>query len=320
MRLPMILILALLTLTNGLSSGPLFQASDGVFIAETGHWIKGEFFDFWQQAKDPTLVFGYPITDVIPHPIMQNVTVQYFQRARFDLDATKPTGQRISLAPLGERLYNETERGDRANFSINNTACRVFPATSHNVCYAFLQFYDRHNGPVFFGQPISEVETVDGRLVQYFEHTRMEWRPERPAGQRVVLTEVGRIDFDITIGDRNLQSTYTDIPQGALTEMKVYAFAAKPLMATGGEQKVYVIVYDQFLQPIEDVQVMMTVQYPGGRNESFRPEQHTGEDGLAEAVFTVDNVHPNEVVQVQVDASIPNGPTGQTSTWFRIWW
>lgn len=315
-----LLLLTLLTLVSGFSAIPVQQSSEEIFIKETGHWIKGELYDFWQDAPDPTILFGYPITDSIPHPFKAGVTVQYFQRARFELDPSQPEGKRVTLAALGTMLYDETNRGDRANFPINNNACRSFSQTSKSVCYAFLQFYDRYEGAKYFGQPISEVETVDGRLVQYFEYARMEWRPERPSGQRVVLTEVGRIDFDISIGDPNLQSTYTDIPQGTLTEMKVYAFTARPLMPSGEQQKVYVIVYDQFLQPLKDVQVTITLKYPDGRDENFRPSNLTGEDGLAIAVFTVDNVQPNQVIQVQADASIPNGPSGQTSTWFRIWW
>lgn len=315
-----LLFLTLAVAFSGLSAVPLPQSEDGIFIKETGHWITGEFYDFWQDAPDPTLLFGFPITEAIPHPLRHDMTVQYFQRARMELDPSRPEGQRIQLASLGSWLYDETARGDLAGFPMSNAVCRVFQSTRKTVCYAFLQLYDRLEGPVYFGEPISEAEIVNGRLVQYFERARMEWRPERPVGQRVVLTEIGRLDFDITIGNPNLIDTYGDIPASALTEMEVHVFAEKPIVPTGARQKVNIIIYDQFHQPLEGAQVMVTVTYPDGRTEKFRPSRLTNAKGLATAVFNIEQVKPNQVIEVTVDASIANGPTGQSSTWFRTWW
>ncbi|NLG97240.1 MAG: hypothetical protein GX491_07765 [Chloroflexi bacterium] len=316
-----LLILALGLMISGIAAAPAQESSEGLFIEETRHWIRGEFLDFWNASHDPLLIFGYPITESMPHPIRKGITIQYFQRARMELDESLPPGQRVKLASLGLWMYDETQRGNAANFPKTSTTCRSIGKNRIDVCYAFLQFYDRNNGPLYFGEPIAEAEFVDGRLVQYFENARMEWRPEKPAGQRVVLTDIGRIDFDITIGDENLilPPAGADIPVNQLSQIQVYAFLERPLLASGQEQTAFIIVHDQFRNPIGSAQVMITVAYPDGRVEHFRPAP-TDADGLTQVRFRVDGVKPNQVVQVLVSAEIPNGPKESATTWFRIWW
>src|SRR5512147_164584 len=59
------------------------QSADVQFFPETGHNIKGDFLKFYKTAKDPKLVYGYPITEQIKSK--DGKTVQYFQRARFEI-------------------------------------------------------------------------------------------------------------------------------------------------------------------------------------------------------------------------------------------
>lgn len=61
------------------------------------------------------------------------------------------------------------------------------------MCYKLLQFYDANNGPFYFGEPISEAELRDGRIVQYFENARFEWRPNQPSDLQIGLTDLGRV-------------------------------------------------------------------------------------------------------------------------------
>jgi hypothetical protein len=97
-----------------------------------------------------------------------------------------------------------------------------------------LQFYDRHNGKAIFGEPISNVEYVNDHLVQYFEHVRLEWRNEMPANEKVVLTEIGRLSFDLKYDDPTLLKGVS-IPNVPITP-NVKAFVANPLIATGQQQ------------------------------------------------------------------------------------
>ena len=86
------------------------------------------------------------------------------------------------------------EPGGQLN--INNTSgCQLF-RTGYRVCFAFLDFYKANGGATQFGNPISPFEFHENLIVQYFEMARFEWRADRPEGQRVVITDLGRTYFD----------------------------------------------------------------------------------------------------------------------------
>ncbi len=150
--------------------------------------MRGEFLNYYQSTSDPLLLLGYPITDELIDPINGQKT-QYFQRARLDLEYEEGEDLVIRRAPLGRLIYEEGS--PPASVPINSFACKHFPKTGKNVCYAFLQFYSANNGPDAFGEPISNLEYQDGRYVQYYEYARMEWRPDSTGGQRVALTDLG---------------------------------------------------------------------------------------------------------------------------------
>jgi hypothetical protein len=318
-----LLLLATMVMVTGLSAGPGQQGDPGKLFPETGHQVTGEFLAFWNSAPEPETLFGYPITDMTDHNQKQGVKVQYFQRARMEYDPSLPKGQQVQLAPLGEWFYS-VEAGQPADFPTANGACRTIqdPAGKDRaVCYAFLQFYDRHQGDKYLGLPISNAEWLEGRLVQYFQRARMEWHPERPAGQRVTLTDLGKLDFDISNG--NIEETTVSGSIGVVPfDIEMYAFADRPLLASGQQQRIYIIVRDQYKKPLKGIQVNLTVQYPDGQVARVSSKDPTNDDGVAQASFAVENVQPNQIINVLVE-TVPNDLvkiTGSATTWFRIWW
>src|SRR5689334_14935533 len=127
------------------------QSADVLFFPETGHQVKGDFLDFYRKASDPKLLFGYPITEQMTSK--DGKTVQYFQRARFELRTDLPEGQRVQLTAVGQALYqpaNQLQLG-------NPAGCDPFP-TGYSVCFAFLDFYKANGGESQFGNPISPFE------------------------------------------------------------------------------------------------------------------------------------------------------------------
>lgn len=70
------------------------------------------------------------------------------------------------------------------------TLVRTF-ATGHRVAEPFLSFFERYGLESTFGQPVTEAFEENGRLVQYFQRARLEFRPEYPADQRVQLANLG---------------------------------------------------------------------------------------------------------------------------------
>lgn len=309
------ILLAILLLITGLSARPL-QGEDGIFFEEAGFWVRGEFYALYQTAPDPGRLFGQPVSEAMPDPQRPGILVQYFERARMDYDPTLPAGERVSLAPLGKNLLDESRKAEALDFSTNTNMCRGF-SSGHSVCFAFLQFYDSHQGAKFLGEPITSTEMVDGRLVQYFELARIEWHPDRPAGQRVVVTELGRLDYDIRIGPTTAGK---GIAAARPLSITADAFISRPAMAAGQEQQVFVVVYDQSGKPLSDVDVLITATFADGHQANYRPNSLTGENGLVSVKFTVKDVQPNEVVRVTAVAQVPGGPATTADTWFRIWW
>jgi hypothetical protein len=200
---------------------------------------------------------------------------------------------------------------------------QYFPQYGHWVRGEFLDLYNSASDPArLFGAPITGVfndPLRPGIQIQYFERARMEWRNEMPTGQKVVLTELGQIDFDHRVANPSLLRAEPS-DNVKLIEPKVYAFTAHPLMASGQKQQIYVLVRDQYDQPLPGTQVMITVVYPDGHSENRRPQAFTDADGVTQDSFIVENVEPNQVVQVNVEADISGDLKGAASTWFRIWW
>ncbi len=160
------------------------QSGDVQYFPQTGHNVRGAFLQFYRAANDSILAYGYPITEQMTST--DGKTVQYFQRARFEL-----TNTAVQLTALGRITYQAA-----SPLVINNTSgCELFP-TNYRVCYSFLDFYKNNGGAKQFGNPISPFESHDGMIVQYFEGARFEWHADRPTGQWVVLSDLGRIYFD----------------------------------------------------------------------------------------------------------------------------
>jgi len=290
------------------------QSSDSVYVSETGHWLWGDFLRTYNSVSDPLLYFGYPITDDFLDP-QTNQRVQYFQRARFDLVDTAE-GPMVQIAPLGKFLHEEG--APLADIPREGPTCRNFNS-GLTVCYAFLQFYDAYNGAAWFGEPISEVEVADGHYVQYFENIRMEWWPDNPGGQRVVISDLGRIYFDKQV--RNPELLKPSQPAsiaGKLINPVVNVFALKSLVGAGEPQTVFVIVQDQNLAPVANAQVGVTLYYPDGSKQFYRLAE-TNEFGISQFSFQVDELEVRTVVNAVAEINV-RGESALGKTWFRIWW
>ena len=285
----------------------------GLYFSDTNKTVKGEFLKEYLKAEKPLIVFGFPISNVINHPIRTGVQVQYFQKARMELDTTQPAGKQMSIAPLGSYLFDETKRGQSANLDISSAACRYFAKRGHYVCFAFLQFYDANQGSEFFGEPISEAVIENGMSVQYFERARMEFRADRPVGTRVGLTDLGMI-FMV---ERPIDDLHAPEQPKSLN---IRVFAANPLIGANEPQTIYVIVQNQVFQPVPKALVMIKVHMANGSDVLFRPKE-TNADGLTvQNNILVQGFSPNQMVSVEVEVTAPGEVKGKTTSWFRVWW
>lgn len=286
------------------------------YFYQTGHTVRDGFLDLFENAPEPLLLFGYPITDEFVDTLTNNRT-QYFNKARFDLELENGA-PRVSIAPLGKLLYDDLPQP--VDLPTNGPLCRSFPS-GYSVCYAFLQFYDTYQGEKYFGDPIGPLESRDGRLVQYFENARMEWWPEFATGERVVLTDLGRIYFDLI---RPNIENYSPIPldRGNIaeqpTKVQANAFVEHALAQIGATQTVYVIVQDQDYQPVHGATVTLRVSLPDG-TENVYPAQLSDINGISSFAFEVGKAPRNQVARVQAQITY-QGTQTKALTWFRVWW
>lgn len=290
------------------------QSQDFEFFDETGHNVRGEFLTFYYRVSNPTLLYGYPLTEEFIRS--DGLLVQYFQRARFEYHPELPEGQRVTLTPIGREIYTPILP---INFT-NPFACRTFEQTGHSVCFAFLEFFDAYGGLTQFGAPVSPFEFQDNMIVQYFENARIEWQPMREDGQRVVVTDLGRIYFDRMGEDAGLLTPVQPLNAGTeplVLSLQVRAFVEKAVVLSTDLQTIYLAVQDQSTQPIVGAECITTIHWPDGRSESAATL--TDQNGLSVVALSFTNQPQGEVIYVDAACSF-NGNTGTTSTSFRIWY
>lgn len=291
------------------------QQGERRYFPETGHSVTGEFLQFYESIPDAPLVFGYPITEEFVTQFPPGLTVQYFQRARFELHPELPAGQRVTLTAVGSFLYT----AGQASITVNSPgACRTFP-NGLAVCYDFLTFYEAHGGARLFGYPISAFEILaDGRIVQYFERARFEWHPELPTGAKVTLTDVGRLYFD-RIGEDpiRLNATIADaIISARVLSLHPRVFVQKAITAPTDTQTIYVIVRTQTAQPIEGAHVYLRVRLADGERQFYLRTNALGIARLDDLAFQSQPLGLLVTVQALVEYA---GLSSETRTSFRIW-
>jgi len=310
---PLVLLLALsLLLATGIPAQA--QAQDFRYFSETGHNVYGEFLHFYQQASNPLLIYGYPITEEFTRS--GGLRVQYFQRARFEYHPEMPAGRRVILTPLGTDSYI-------ASTQINiysPLSCRYFAATGYSVCFEFLQFFDTNGGVAQFGLPVSPFEYRDDTIVQYFENARLEWQPWREPGQRVVIADLGRIYFGKAGEDPGLLPPSQPLNAGTeplVLSLQVRAFVSKAVAHSDDRQAVFIVVRDQRGKPIADANCTSNLTWPDQRTESAL--QHTDAAGVATISLAFTGQPEGRMVYADVSCTY-NGLQSATSTSFRIWY
>jgi len=300
--LPVLVILILLATQGQVHA----QSTDVRYFAETGHSIRGTFLDFYNATPDSKLIYGYPITEQMIS--RDGKTVQYFQRARFELTAQ----QTIQPTPLGALTYKTN-----SPILINNpNACKLF--NNIPVCFDFLKFYEANGGAAQFGNPISPFESSSKIIVQYFERARFEWRADRPEGQRVVISDLGRIYFDQLNEDpaQLKPIEQLDATINPVLSIKVRAFVLKSVTLPSGQQTVYIVVQSQTAQPIESATGRALVKFTDGTVQEFAFA--TNSRGIAQFAFNFNDQKSGELIPIEITVTYQN-LSATTKTSFRIW-
>lgn len=283
------------------------QSADVRYFPATGHYVKGVFLQYYNAANDPELVYGFPITEQIIS--RDGRTVQYFQRARFELTDSN----RVQLTPLGTLTYTP-----QSPLPVNSSnGCERFP-TGHNVCFTFLEFYKANGGPTQFGNPISPFESSNGLIVQYFEGARFEWRADRGAEKWVVISDLGRMYFDQQGEDpAHLKPLPPpDATIRSVLSLKARAFVLKAVTLKNGSQTIYTVVQDQTAIPVENASIKAVVHLSNGVAREYLFTSNA--QGVGQFSFDFSDQKPGDLVTIEITVNY-QGLTTVTTTSFRIW-
>lgn len=290
------------------------QTSGSQFFSETGHWVSNAFLEKYNSVPNPRDLFGFPITDQFRDET-SGLTLQYFQKARFQLHPQAPPDLRVQLSPLGEFLY---ESGKKVEIPSTFPSCRQFPQTGYQVCYAFLAFFESNGGISQFGYPISGLESHDGWFVQYFQRARFEWHPERSPGEKVMLSNLGTSFFQFNNENPSLlkPKLNDNLPIQPVSNLHVYAFVEKPISSVRGNQALYVIVYDQNYHPVEDAFASFIINLPNGESIEGKMDE-TDSRGISSIQFPIVS---DKAGTAEITVTITLGALQKiTQTSFQLW-
>jgi len=158
---------------------------------------------YWQQYGG-LQQFGFPISDAFDEKSAldgNTYTVQYFERAVFELHPENPPPYDVLLSQLGTFQYKKAYPDGAPDQKQNQEAGQLFPETGKWVGGAFLQRWLNNGGLFVNGYPISDEfqeKLADGNTytVQYFERARFEFHPENAAPYNVLLGALGRLEWE----------------------------------------------------------------------------------------------------------------------------
>jgi len=316
-----IITLFILTLLTGAAVSRVYAQAiaDREYFPETGHWVSGAFLEKYRSVPNPDALFGDPITDPF-QDTLSGLTIQYFEKARFELHPQEIPDLRVKISNLGSFIY---QKGQTLPGTFNPSACRFYPQvdSGYYICYDFLKFFDEKGGVAQFGYPISNFEIHNGWIAQYFQRARLEWHPENPLGEWVSVSNIGRQYFNQHNEDQDhlIPNRDENIPLQSTMEVIVRGFVATPVMPFSGTQTLYVIVQDQNRNPVKDAQVEFTITYPDGSSQTFQMNE-TDERGFSieNFQFTMGAQSPG-IIKILIKGNYQE-LEGHTITSFQVWW
>ena len=283
------------TTTASVSAAPAFTASDSAepastafgaadgdrYFPETGHSLDPVFEPFFD-GHGAVTILGHPITESFVDPY-SGFLVQYFENARLEYAPDSDGELGIRLTDLGVLLGGWDLPLVVERFPIgNNPGCRYYAESGHQVCHAFLDYFEAQGGEAVFGLPITELRFENGRMVQYFQDFRLDWYPEAQDGERIRVAPLGSEHFELMGYASSLLEPIVpgDLEDYPVLDIRLSSSVLKPLIGTDETQQVYLVVSDQNRQPVAGAAALLTIYYPDGAQ--FRMMPITDDSGVTQ--------------------------------------
>ncbi len=297
------------------------QSPDFIYSENKGHTISGAFLEFYSLSPNPKEIYGEPITEAFTDP-RYNLLVQYFEKARFEYHPTEPAGYQVHISPLGITHFKLFQNQlQPSNVFDHSQGCRIFSDTGFRICMAFRAFYEANGGEYTFGPPVSNAVWLNGRLVQYFFYSRLEWHPDLPSGKNILVSNFGyeffyinqenssRLDPVLTTGDNTIYSVLS---------INTKAVVEQAITSPHGRQTVHILVTDQRRLPIADAQAVVVLRLPSGEESRYIVPQLTNQQGVTQFSFPFESSMVG-MAEIQVIVTRDH-LQAKTTTSFRIWW
>lgn len=134
---------------------------------------------------DGLRLYGLPLTE--PFTLTNGVTVQYFERARFEYHPENAgTPYVVLLGLLGVELGQVQPPAPPPTSTVD--LAWYFVPTGHTIAPRLRSYWRDKGGLIVFGYPIGEASfDSTGAVVQYFERARLEYHPEYAGTPNEVL-------------------------------------------------------------------------------------------------------------------------------------
>jgi len=317
---------------RGVRPVPVPVAASAASAASAADYpVEGAFAQFWGTHGGLTIL-GLPLSPAVTDP-RSGLTVQYFERARFELQPTAPPAYLVALTLLGAAgLGAHPERAAMPAPCADD--CTAFAETAHTLRGTFRRHWTTNGGLPVFGLPLTEefreTSAADGETytVQYFERARFEYHPEHAdTPYTVLLGHLGREALATRPDIAGLPQTAVP-PYPASARQRVIVLDPGHERASGGALG---IEYRDTLRTARAIEARLTARGylvrltrpddsatllddptlwpPGGRN---------GDPGYLEGYVHASRIaalEPDLAVSIHYNAA-PSGPGGGSITYY----
>jgi hypothetical protein len=294
------------------------SADEGRYFPETGHSLDPVFEAFFD-GHGAVTILGHPITESYVDPY-SGFLIQYFENARLEVAPDIEGELGVRLTDLGVLLGGWDLPLEVERFPIgNNPGCRYYVDSGHQVCHAFLDFYETQGGEAVFGLPVTELRFENGRMVQYFQEFRLDWYPETQDGKRIRVAPLGTEHFDLMGYPTSLLEPIVpgDLEDYPVLDIRLSSSVLKPLIGTDETQQVYLVVSDQNRRPVAGAAALLTITYPDGIQ--FRMMPITDDSGVTQIDIPLQGRFPGSRIALEYTV-VYEGLSALTRDSFYIWY
>jgi hypothetical protein len=279
----------------------MMQDQDDGFSVDSG-------FSSYYIERGGKEIYGDPISESFVDSETGNV-VQYFENARLELGEDFTGGLEVITSSLGMMLgYWEIP----LTFIDEKEGCRFFHETGHQVCHAFLEYYEEHGSSEVFGYPISEFKFIDGRIVQYYQRFRLDWFADEE-DQPVKPGPLGKLHLSML--DRLSLKSDSD-PIVEVEGLIIKSSVGQSSTRRSDSQTIYLLVQDQNQVPLAGAAATLIAHFPDGDRMIVLPL--TDNDGRSQISFDF-NDQPSGF-RVSLDITVVyQGLTKETRESFMIY-